>query len=213
VSQALAAKPIDGQWREWNRRWPAIGAGPNRCLWTAGRPETTHQRRFRAYWSLLLEEEPKPDWSCIELGSGRGTISQYLAAMGCTVTLVDLAAMPLEIARDNFAKAGLPPPQTLTADCQHTKLKRESFELAHSVGLLEHFEDPGPTVFECRRLLKKGGLMWHVIVGGDGAGSDIKRIDRQPAQYLELAQQAGFADARCRALLLSNVYLLTGRRT
>jgi SAM-dependent methyltransferase len=43
-------------------------------------------------------------------------------------------------------------------------LPANTYDAVYSVGLLEHFEDPAPVIQESLRILKPGGLMFHVIV-------------------------------------------------
>jgi len=161
---------------------------------------------------MLEEHKPRPEWECVELGAGRGTISQYLAAIGCRVVLTDLCQLALDTAVRNWREAGLPPPECLAVDCQHTKLKRERFTLAHSVGLLEHFDDPLPTLRESLRLLRLGGLSWHIIVASHRAGADVFRSEREADDYSRLAERAGLAGVECRPTMYRDVLLLTGWR-
>lgn len=198
----------NGEWSAWSARWPAIGAGADRCLYTTGKPKTPGQQYLRAYWSML-QPLVKGGWRCVELGSGRGTLSMYLAAAGHDVTLVDLAQTGLDIARGNWRKAGLPPFQAVAADVRDTGLTAASFELVHSVGLLEHFADPAPVLAESKRLLAKGGLTWHIIVGGHGGRSTVGmfRNELTAADYARIAQSVGLA-ASCSPTVFAHVLRL-----
>ena len=155
-----------GDWRQWDNVWHALQAGSDAILYTADSPKTILQFWQRAYfedlWALM---GPRRDTArYLELGSGRGTTSMYLASKGCDVTLVDMAPTALQLAVRNFRSRGLPDPRTVIADARETGLPAASVDCVYNIGLLEHFDDPRPVLRESLRLLKPGGLLFMVIV-------------------------------------------------
>jgi len=204
---------IAGEWESWARRWLAIGQGENAMLWTAGKPATPPQRYLRAYFDILTQSiartwpEGPRKLDCLELGAGRGTTSQYLAHAGHDVTLIDLAETGFDIARRNWRATGLEPPRCIIADCQATGLAAETFDLVHSVGLVEHFPDPSRVFAESWRLLKKGGLMFHVAIHGGQNG--IYRSTFSGADYEAAANRVG-AVVTARRLMFRGVTLIEG---
>jgi len=152
-----------GEYRAWNGIWGRL-SGADRQLFTRGTPATCRQLSLRCYfedlWAMLGERPAK----CIELGSGRGTLSMYLAARGCDVTMLDLASEAFAVAAENFAKEGLPAPNLVAADAAATGLPDGAFDCVCSIGLLEHFDDPRPVLAETVRVLRPGGLAFHVVV-------------------------------------------------
>ena len=55
-------------------------------------------------------------------------------------------------------------PQFVVADAVQTGLPSGEFDCIYSIGLLEHFDDPRPLLTETSRLLRPGGLAFHVVV-------------------------------------------------
>jgi ubiquinone/menaquinone biosynthesis C-methylase UbiE len=100
----------------------------------------------------------------LELGSGRGTTSMYLASRRCEVTLVDLSSTALELAARNFQSFGLAPPHTHRGDAADSGLPSAAFDCVYNIGLLEHFDDPIPVLKEALRLLKPQGLLFMVVI-------------------------------------------------
>lgn len=211
-----ATQTEPGDYAAWNRRWPEIGAGPNACLYTTGKPETPSQLYHREYWydlwGMASDRMPCPT---VELGAGRGTTSQYLAAHGCDVTLVDLSETGLNLAADNWRRYQMPQFNRVERSVIDNGLQNAYFDLVVSVGLLEHWEDPQPVLSESHRLLRADGLLWHVIVGETDSRkghSDMIRTGHPAAQYAAWAESAGFRDVRCRKFAIEGVLILTGRK-
>jgi SAM-dependent methyltransferase len=88
----------------------------------------------------------------------------YLAARGCDVTMLDLAPQSFAQAEANFRREALPVPKFVAADARDTGLPTDSYDCIYSIGLLEHFDDPRPLLRETMRLLRPGGLAFHVVV-------------------------------------------------
>jgi len=220
VSQALASIP--GEWQAWDQEWQEIATGPHAMLYTPDEPITVHQRNHRAYFTDLwnLAQGLRVDARFFELGAGRGTTSQYLAAKGCDVTLVDLAEGGLRLARHNFAKCGLPQPQCIVADCCDTGEPDYSADCVYSIGVLEHFEDPMPMLAESYRLLSEGGLLFHIIVQGTPEeaiapnlviAEEMPRYFKSCEWYSEAMQSLGMFCA-CYPYRIPGVYCLTGTK-
>lgn len=178
-----------GDWQEWAAKWQGIGKGSHACLYRplSEPPANSHSELHRAYYLELkksLAALHTTRASGVELGAGRGTTSQYLAADGHKVTLVDLAEGGLKLAIENWRRYGIaPPPRCVIADLTNTGLEEASYDLCYSVGTLEHFEDVRPMLAESLRLLRVGGLMWHIIVQCEGGDPKMTRVKRKPIDY------------------------------
>jgi len=114
---------------EWDSIWAGLPVDAQK-LFTCDSPRTLLQFWQRAYfedlWALLGAGAERA--RCLELGSGRGTTSMYLASRGCDVTLVDLSPAALEQARSNFRAQGLREPSLFLTDARDSGLKPGSYD-------------------------------------------------------------------------------------
>ncbi|HEY4313366.1 MAG TPA: class I SAM-dependent methyltransferase [Pirellulales bacterium] len=153
-----------GEHQEWNRIWEGL-TDDEQIQYRRTAPVTYRQLYQRCYfedlWSLLGR---KRDARCLEIGAGRGTTSMYLTAEGCDVTMLDLAPQSFVQAERNFRREKLTVPTFVAADATKTGLPSDSYDCIYSIGLLEHFDDPRPLLTETLRLLRPGGLAFHVVV-------------------------------------------------
>ncbi len=148
-------------------KWDATWRDADR-LYTRNRPTSLRQFWHRLYaqdlWAEITRRGLGPTPHVLELGSGRGTTSMYMAARGCPVTLVDLSPTALERAAAAFRDEVLPPPTLVEADVRETGLPDAIADVVVNIGLLEHFDDPLPVLRESVRLLRPGGLLFLVVV-------------------------------------------------
>ncbi len=168
----MADPPIEahesaGDWLQWDRNWRRLGGGErDAVLYTPRTPRSLLEFWQRAYfddlWDLMGPRAPQT--RVLELGSGRGTTSMYLARRNCDVTLVDRSPAALDLAVRNFQRHGLLTPHIVHADARATRLESEGYDCIYNIGLLEHFDDPVPVLAESLRLLKPDGLLFMVIV-------------------------------------------------
>jgi len=162
---APSSSTPDGDTKVWNQMWSDLGPG-ERMQFVRGRPRTLRQLWQRAYFDAIwgMMGAAAPDASYCELGAGRGTTSTYLRSHGCDVTMVDLSEQGFRAARENFRDLGIEPARMVIADAADTRLPEASFDCIFSIGVLEHFVDPKPVLSETVRLLKPGGLAWHLVI-------------------------------------------------
>lgn len=167
----MISKQNKGNPEEWEGIWhsykEAASTRDKRQLFVRGKPRTLLQFWQQCYFEDLQRLLPGkiPETSFLELGSGRGTLSMYLSTAGATdLTMVDLSETGFELARRNFAQENMPLPKLVLANAEHTGLPAESCDCVTSLGLLEHFEDPSPTIRESFRLIRPGGFTYQVIV-------------------------------------------------
>lgn len=149
----------------WDSAWASL-QGADTQLFTRSTPRTIHAFRHRCYFEDLwpLIEQSGGRGKYLEVGAGRGTTSMYLASRGCDVTLLDYSPTGLAVARRNFARERLPAPRTVIADARNTGLDADAYDCVYSLGLLEHFDDPGPVLHEMLRVLKPGGYLYALVL-------------------------------------------------
>ena len=92
----------------------------------------------------------------LEIGCGVGTDGLRFARAGAHYTGIDLTDAAIELARKNFASAGLRGEFRVT-DAEALDFEDESFDLVYSHGVLHHTPDIDAAVREIHRVLKPGG--------------------------------------------------------
>lgn len=158
---------IQGSHDEWDTIWTEGADDTTTSMqFTRSTPKNMNQFWQKCYYhDIMALIEGKEYRRFLELGAGKGTTSMYLADANFEdITMVDLSESGFELARRNFTQAGLKLPKMIIANCEDTKLETEAYDCIYNIGLLEHFEDPTPTLRETYRLLKPGGLVFMPIV-------------------------------------------------
>lgn len=192
-------------------------------MYTENSPATIYQFWQRGYALDLLQMAKENSLSAFcELGSGRGTTTMYLAKEGYTdLTMVDLAEQGFNVAKHSFKHYNLPEPTMILDNVEHTKIEKERFDCIYNIGLLEHFDDPAPTLKEAYRLLKKGGMIYmpivptqplyksffhrmifnpwalaktivKILIGKKAKGKNINRTDYGVEVYREICEKIGY---------------------
>jgi len=96
----------------------------------------------------------------LDVGCGGGILSESMAALGATVTGIDLAEKSLKVARLHGLESGVKveyravPVETL-AEEQPAK-----YDVVTCMEMLEHVPDPGSVVRACSALVKPGGWVF-----------------------------------------------------
>jgi len=156
-----------GSFEGWDEVWSTQSEKERlNPMYTETSPKTIYQFWQKVYSDDLLNLIKNKNYnSFCELGAGRGTTTMYLAKSGYSdLTMVDLAEQGFEVAKYSFEKFKLPIPKMIIADVEKTNIAEESFDCIYNIGLLEHFDNPRPTLEESYRLLNKGGLIYMPIV-------------------------------------------------
>jgi len=208
---------IAGEWQQWDANWQRWRGSDYQCLFRP-RGEALQDRsalQLRAYADWLLGDleqlEARGPLDILELGAGRGTVSQYLAEAGHRTTLADRSQVGLDMAVENYERFQMQPPDVVHTDAQGTELPDASFDCVFSIGLLEHFDQPQSVLAESLRLLRSGGEAWHVIVNACPLRPETEHMTRTaytPTQYLAWLAELGHASASCIELPYESVLLL-----
>ena len=104
-----------------------------------------------------------PGSRCLEVGSGSGRLSVFLAREGHQLTCLDYTNEALQVAQRNFAAMDVRG-HFVQGDAFMAPFATGSFDVVFSTGLLEHFADPLPVVAEMVRVLRPGGVFFSDIV-------------------------------------------------
>jgi ubiquinone/menaquinone biosynthesis C-methylase UbiE len=94
----------------------------------------------------------------LEVGCGAGTDLVRFARGGAEVVGVDLAESAIELAKKNFAIAGLAA-DLRVADGERLPFPDQSFDLVYAHGVVQYTADDRALVAEARRVVKPGGLV------------------------------------------------------
>ena len=122
--------------------------------WDKGMEVPSNPRIIEAIFSTLDIKNKK----VLEVGSGIGRDSIYLAKSGAENYLLDYVDAPFKIAHE-IARREKVKIITIKGDAQNLPFPDDHFDLVFSGGLIEHFLDPSILIKEQRRVLKKGGYL------------------------------------------------------
>jgi len=182
------------------------------------KPETQRQFNLYHYYRLIDRLISANGYtSSVEFGCGRGTISLYLNLYNrMAVSLFDVSNDAVNLARANF---DLHDGQGtfFVADSSRVPLGDGSFDLAVSIGLLEHLPNYVESLKEMHRVLKPGGMLITMNIPKKKSiqmlndiyrkilrifnkkiemRKDYFRVADQPEDFLRNAQNVGFKNCR-----------------
>ena len=108
-----------------------------------------------------ISEALKPGSEILDLGGGPGKYAFHYAALGHSVTLVDITPANVAFARTHQEKAGVRLRDALVGDARALPfLADASFDLVLCMGPLYHLveeSDRAAAIAECKRLVRPGG--------------------------------------------------------
>lgn len=121
-------------------------------------PVTQRQFFYQQYWHMIREvaERVSKEAQILEIGCGRGTISQYLERAGYSnLTLLDNSEEALELARQNVGEQAT----FVNGDALELPFGDGTFDLTFSLGVSEHLDDFRVFFDEQLRVLRPGGYL------------------------------------------------------
>jgi len=153
-----------GDGGNFDRNWRALHEA-HYLHWTRDEPSNQIQLAFRQHWKTFQEllGPTFPGRRVLEVGCGRGSLSAYFADAGWDCTLLDISPAAIDVARKAFSAYGLNA-RFDVGDCLDLPYSDSSFDLAFSIGLLEHFEDFHTVITEQVRVLASGGMFIGYVV-------------------------------------------------
>ncbi|MBI4114517.1 MAG: class I SAM-dependent methyltransferase [Candidatus Niyogibacteria bacterium] len=178
------------------------------------RPRTQRQFNLYNYYQFIHRLiKGKGYRTGIEIGCGRGTLALFLHKYdGIAVTLLDSAARAIALAKKNF-DAFEGKGEFVVADAAHTRLVGGQYDVAVSIGLLEHVPDYRAVLAETYRIMRPGGVLVTLnlprkfslqklndvykfflrpFLPKKKLQKDYYRNHDKPEQYAHAAQEAGF---------------------
>jgi len=93
----------------------------------------------------------------LDVGCGGGILSEGMAALGASVTGIDLSDKALGVARLHLFESGHKVDYQLSSAEQFAQRHAGTFDVVTCMEMLEHVPDPSSTVAACAQLVKPGG--------------------------------------------------------
>jgi len=112
--------------------------------------------------NLLSHFITKPDQQLLELGCGNGTLVDQLRGKGINAFGCDIAHSDASDYKVNIAKPYL---KTIALEPYRLPFDDEQFDIVISQVVLEHVMDYPSTFKEVHRVLKPGGISFHIFPG------------------------------------------------
>ena len=120
--------------------------------------DRVEQHRYEKEWHIPAAADfaSTRGLKVLEIGCGVGTDGLRFARAGATYTGIDLTEAAVDLARKNFASAGVRG-EFRMSDAENLDFADESFDVVYSHGVLHHTPDIAAAVREVHRVLKPGG--------------------------------------------------------
>ncbi len=120
--------------------------------------DRVERHRYEKEWHIPLAADfaATKGLRVLEIGCGVGTDGLQFARAGAIYTGVDLTEAAIDLARSNFASAGLRG-EFRVADAEQLDFPDETFDVVYSHGVLHHTPDIQAALREVHRVLKPGG--------------------------------------------------------
>jgi 2-polyprenyl-6-hydroxyphenyl methylase/3-demethylubiquinone-9 3-methyltransferase len=96
----------------------------------------------------------------IDIGCGGGILAESMAALGATVTGIDLSEKPLKVAQLHLLESGKTVDYRLIAAEDFATQQPDVFDCVTCMEMLEHVPDPASTVRAAMALAKPGGWVF-----------------------------------------------------
>jgi len=125
--------------------------------------EWLRARAERSEFARLLDRAIAPDARILDLGCGTGQMSLYLARGDRVVIGADLARAPLEVGAAAARRFGLADRvQFIETDLRRPGLRKGSFDVVYSSGVVHHTPDPRASFKSVAQLARRGGM---IVIG------------------------------------------------
>lgn len=99
------------------------------------------------------------DKQVLDIGCGGGIFAESIARQGATVTGIDMAQEPLEVARLHAQEQGITIDYRACTAEQMAAEHPASFDVVTCMEMLEHVPDPSAIIVACAQLVKPGGTV------------------------------------------------------
>jgi 2-polyprenyl-3-methyl-5-hydroxy-6-metoxy-1,4-benzoquinol methylase len=121
--------------------------------------EWLRARASRSAFARILDRAIPADARILDLGCGTGQMSLYLARAARTVIAADLTRPSLQLGAAAARRFGVVGVQFVETDLQRPGLRKGSFDVVYSSGVLHHTRDPRSSFARMARLVRPGGMI------------------------------------------------------
>lgn len=122
--------------------------------------------------NYIEEFTPLAGKTVLDIGCGGGLVSEGMAVRGANVSAIDMAPMPLEIAKSHAQKTGYDINYQLSTAEEFASKHRETYDVVTCLEMLEHVPEPEHVIQACADLVKPGGYVF------------FSTINRNPKSFL-----------------------------
>jgi 2-polyprenyl-6-hydroxyphenyl methylase/3-demethylubiquinone-9 3-methyltransferase len=138
----------------------------------------------------------------LDVGCGGGILAEAMAAVGASVSGIDLSEKALKVAKLHLYESGLGVDYQLVSAEDYAAQHVGEFDVVTCMEMLEHVPDPAAIVAACARLVKPGGWVFFSTLNRNaksylfaivGAEYILKMLPRGTHDYAKFIQPAELA--------------------
>lgn len=140
--------------------------------------------------------------SILEVGCGRGGTLLELARRGANVVGLDYSEEALAVCRALQSRDGIQGCSTfVNGDARELPFPPEQFDFVFSVGLIEHFQNPGAILAEQYRVLRRGGFLLVQVPQKYSLYTALKKVLIRAGKWPYGGWETEFSDREVAALV------------
>ena len=121
--------------------------------------EWLRARAGRSAFARILDHAIPADANILDLGCGTGQMSLYLARASRMIIAADLTRPSLQLGAAAARRFGVDGVQFVETDLQRPGLRKGSFDVVYSSGVLHHTRDPRSSFARMAQLARPGGMI------------------------------------------------------
>jgi SAM-dependent methyltransferase len=153
------------------------------------------------YLPRLVDFDAYRGKEVLEVGCGIGTDLVRFARGGARVTGVDLSAMAIDLARQNFELHGVAAADLRVANGEALPFADACFDLVYGHGVVQYTADPTRLIHECHRVLRPGGAAIFMVYNRVSWLNALSKVMKVPLEHEDAPVLRKFSIGEFTALL------------